>query len=225
MKIIKGFLLSLVIVIPMLITGCNASNAVKGGAIGGAAGGVVGGVIGKQFGNTTIGAIAGAALGGTAGVLIGKHMDKQAEELKKEVENAKVERVGEGIKVTFDSGILFKTNEYELEPNAKKNVASLADILKKYPDSNIMVVGYTDSDGSEEYNKTLSEKRASSVADYAILNGISSSRINVVGLGETEFVASNETEAGKRQNRRVEIAIYANEKLKELAKDNELKVN
>ncbi|MCK9279380.1 MAG: OmpA family protein [Melioribacteraceae bacterium] len=225
MKIIKRFFVVAVVVVPMIFTGCNASNAVKGGAIGGAAGGVVGGVIGKQFGNTTIGAIAGAALGGTAGVLIGKHMDKQAEEMKKEVENAQIERVGEGIKVVFDSGILFKTNAYALEPNAKENVSELAQILKKYPDSNIMVVGYTDSDGPEDFNKTLSEKRASSVADYAIMNGVSSSRINVVGLGETEFVATNETDAGKRQNRRVEIAIYANEKLKDQAKDGELKIN
>lgn len=206
----------------ILINGCGASNTVKGGVIGGVGGGVVGGVIGNQFGNTALGAIIGAAVGGTAGVLIGNHMDKQAEEMENDIEGAKIERVGEGIKITFDSGILFATNSSILQPEAKTNISKLAIILKKYPDTNILVAGHTDSDGTEQYNQTLSEKRAKAVSDYAMLQDISSSRLSVIGLGENEPVISNDTDYGKSQNRRVEIAIFANEDLKAAAERGEL---
>src|SRR5512132_3375339 len=103
----------------LLGLGCSASNTVKGGAIGAAAGGLLGAVIGKQAGNTAVGAIIGAAVGGTAGALIGRYMDKQAEELQNDIKDAKIERVGEGIKITFNSGILFKTNSADLQPEAK----------------------------------------------------------------------------------------------------------
>jgi outer membrane protein OmpA-like peptidoglycan-associated protein len=222
MKKTKGIVIILTLAISILIYGCGASNTVKGGVIGGVGGGVVGGVIGNQFGNTALGAIIGAAVGGTAGVLIGNHMDKQAEEMEKDIENAKIERVGEGIKITFDSGILFATNSSLLQPEAKANINKLSVILKKYPDTNILVAGHTDSDGTEQYNQTLSEKRAKSVSDYAILQGISSSRLSVMGLGESEPVISNDTDYGKSQNRRVEIAIFANEDLKAAAERGEL---
>lgn len=183
----------------------------------------MGGVIGNQLGNTALGAIIGAAVGGTAGALIGNYMDKQAEEIQKDIEGAKVERVGEGIKITFDSGILFATNSSTLEAQAKTSISKLSVILNKYPDTNILVTGHTDSDGKEEYNQTLSEKRAKAVSNYSMLQGISSSRLSIVGLGETEPVASNDTVDGKRLNRRVEIAVFANEDLKKAAESGELK--
>ena len=222
MKKLKGIIVITTLALSVFIYGCGASNAVKGGVIGGVGGGVVGGVIGNQLGNTALGAIIGAAVGGTAGVLIGHHMDKQAEEMQKELENAKVERIGEGIALTFDSGILFGFDSSTLQPEAKANINKLADILKKYPESNILITGHTDSDGTEQYNQSLSERRAKSVSDYAMIQGISSSRLSVIGLGETEPVASNDTVEGKSQNRRVEIAIFANEELKAAAERGEL---
>jgi len=222
MKIIKNVMLVSTLAVSIFIYGCSTSNAVKGGVIGGVGGGVVGGVIGDQLGNTVLGAIIGAAVGGTAGVLIGSYMDRQAEEMQKDIEGAKIERVGEGIKITFDSGILFATNSSTLEPQAKTNINKLAEILNKYPDTNILVTGHTDSDGTDEYNQTLSEKRAKSVSDYTMTQGINSSRLSIVGLGESESVASNDTVEGKHLNRRVEIAIFANEDLKEAAENGEL---
>ena len=222
MKKIKSIILISTLAVSIFIYGCGASNAVKGGVIGGVSGGVVGGVIGDQLGNTVLGAIIGAAVGGTAGVLIGSYMDRQAEEMKNDIAGAKIERVGEGIKITFDSGILFATNSSTLQTEAKTNISKLATILSKYPDTNILVTGHTDSDGTEEYNQTLSEKRAKSVSDYTIAQGINSSRFSIIGLGESEPVASNETVDGKHLNRRVEIAIFANEDLKEAAESGRL---
>ncbi|NCQ17988.1 MAG: OmpA family protein [Ignavibacteria bacterium] len=222
MKKIKGLLLISTLAVSIFLYGCGASNAVKGGVIGGASGGVVGGVIGHYAGNTALGAIIGAAVGGTAGVLIGNHMDKQAAEMKKDMSGAEIERVGEGIKITFDSGILFATNSTTLESAAKTNIQKFAAILNKYPDTNILVTGYTDSDGTDEYNQTLSERRAEAVSNYAAAQGVSSSRLSIVGFGESNPVASNDTATGKRQNRRVEIAVFANEKLKAAAENGQL---
>ncbi len=139
----------------------NWSNTGKGAAIGGGAGGAIGGLIGSKKGNTAAGAVIGAAVGGAAGAAIGKYMDKQAKEME-ELENAEVERVGEGIQITFDSGILFGFDSYELTPQSQENVMKLAKILNDYPDTNILIDGHTDSKGSEEYNQTLSERRAAS---------------------------------------------------------------
>ena len=222
MKKIKGLLLISTLAVSIFLYGCGASNAVKGGVIGGASGGVVGGVIGHYAGNTALGAIIGAAVGGTAGVLIGNHMDNQAAEMKKDMSGAEIERVGEGIKITFDSGILFATNSTTLESAAKTNIQKFAAILNKYPDTNILVTGYTDSDGTDEYNQTLSERRAEAVSNYAAAQGVSSSRLSIVGFGESNPVASNDTATGKRQNRRVEIAVFANEKLKAAAENGQL---
>jgi len=221
-KKIKGLLLISTLAVSIFLYGCGASNAVKGGVIGGASGGVVGGVIGHYAGNTALGAIIGAAVVGTAGVLIGNHMDKQAAEMKKDMSGAEIERVGEGIKITFDSGILFATNSTTLESAAKTNIQKFAAILNKYPDTNILVTGYTDSDGTDEYNQTLSERRAEAVSNYAAAQGVSSSRLSIVGFGESNPVASNDTATGKRQNRRVEIAVFANEKLKAAAENGQL---
>jgi len=222
MKKIKGIILISSIALSIFLYGCGASNAVKGGVIGGVAGGVVGGVVGDQLGNTVLGAIIGAAVGGTAGVLIGNYMDKQAEEMQNDIAGAEIERVGEGIKITFDSGILFATNSSTLEPEAKRNIIKLATILNKYPDTNILVTGHTDSDGTDDYNQALSERRAKAVYDYATMQGVPSSRFSVLGLGENEPVATNDTQDGKHLNRRVEIAVYANEELKKAAEDGRL---
>lgn len=197
--------------------GCGLSNKVKGGAIGAGAGGVAGGLIGRAAGNTALGAIIGAAVGGTAGVIIGNHMDKQAEEMRQDLKNAKIERVGEGIKITFDSGILFETNSSNLQSVARGNIESLVKILNKYPDSNIFIEGDTDSEGSDDYNQKLSERRAQAVADYQRGLGIAGTRISTIGLGESNPVAMNDTDAGRQQNRRVEVAIFANDKLKKAA--------
>jgi outer membrane protein OmpA-like peptidoglycan-associated protein len=217
MKKIKVIVIISTLAMSIFVYGCSASNAVKGGVIGGVSGGVVGGVIGHYAGNTVLGAIIGAAVGGTAGALIGNYMDKQAEEMQNDISGAKIERVGEGIKITFDSGILFASNSSTLEYQAKTNIDKLAVILNKYPDTNILVTGHTDSDGSDQFNQTLSEQRAKSVADYSKSQGVSSSRLSIIGLGEKEPLATNETVEGKRQNRRVEIAIFANDDLKKAA--------
>jgi outer membrane protein OmpA-like peptidoglycan-associated protein len=223
MKKIRGIILIVVIASLALFSySCGTSNAVKGGVIGGVGGAVVGGIVGNELGNTAAGAIIGAVVGGTAGVLIGNHMDEQAEEMANEVEGAKVERIGEGIKLTFDSGILFAYDSSTLQPNAKTNIYKLADILKKYPDSNILIAGHTDSDGTEQYNQSLSERRAQAVSDYTKLQGVNPSRLSVIGIGEMEPVSTNESAEGKQLNRRVEIAIFANEDLKAAAERGEL---
>jgi len=205
-----------------LVMGCGLSNTWKGGAIGAGAGGAAGGVIGHQVGHTALGAIIGAAVGGTTGALIGRHMDKQAEEMRRDMQGGQIERVGEGIKITFDSGILFDFDSSDLRPVARQNIESLARILNKYPDTDILVEGDTDNTGSTEYNQGLSERRARAVADYQNTLGVAGSRISTVGLGETNPVASNDTEVGRQQNRRVEIAIFANDKLKKAAMNGDL---
>ena len=216
------FIVSTLCVAIAIMMGCGASNALKGGGIGAGAGGVAGGVIGKQLGNTAVGAIIGAAVGGTTGALIGRHMDRQAEEMRQDIKNAKIERIGEGIKITFDSGILFDINSSELQSMAKVNIESLAEVLKKYPDTNILIEGDTDNTGAEEYNQKLSERRAQAVADYQKSLGVIGSRISTVGLGELNPIASNDTDYGRQQNRRVEVAIFANDKLKKAAENGNL---
>lgn len=198
------------------------SKTTKGGIIGAGTGAVVGGVIGRAAGNTAAGAIIGAAVGGTTGALIGRHMDKQAEELRRDLENAKVERVGEGIKITFNSGILFATNSAELQSNAKTEISQLAATLKKYEDTNILVEGHTDNTGTRELNQGLSERRAQSVADYVAQSGVSRSRMTTKGYAFDQPIADNSTVSGRQQNRRVEIAIFANEKMKKAAERGDL---
>ena len=188
-------------------TGCNTSKAFQGGVAGAGAGGAIGGVIGHKNGNTAIGAIIGATVGGTAGVLIGRYMDKQANELEREIEGATVERVGEGILVTFDSGLLFGFDSYELTMTTRANLDELAETLNKYKDTDLLIEGHTDAIGSASYNLQLSRQRADAVADYLKSRGISSSRTTTKGYGEKQPVASNDTEAGQQDNRRVELAI------------------
>jgi outer membrane protein OmpA-like peptidoglycan-associated protein len=200
--------------------GCSSmSKKTKGAIIGAAAGAAAGGVIGNQAGNTAVGAILGAAIGGAAGAYIGNYMDKQAAEMEQDLEGAKIERIGEGIKITFDSGILFDVNKAQLKPAAEKNLADLATILNKYPDTKILIEGHTDSTGPEDYNLELSRRRAQSVANFMAGLQVDPTRFTIMGYGDEQPVASNETAEGRQMNRRVDIAIYANDKLKKAAEE------
>ena len=200
--------------------GCAEWNrTAKGAAIGAGAGGAAGGLIGYATGNTVAGVLIGAAVGGAAGALIGNYMDKQAAEIERDIEGAKVERVGEGIKITFDSGILFDVNKANLKEYCRAELTKLATILNKYHDTNILLAGHTDSTGSDEYNQELSRRRAESVADYLVIQNVNFERFNVYGYGESDPVATNDTDGGRAQNRRVEVAIWANEKLKKVAQE------
>lgn len=216
-------LLSILICLGITFSACNANRKTKGGAIGAAAGGAAGAVIGNQFNNNTaVGAIIGAAVGGTAGVLIGNHMDKQAEELSSDLEGAEVERVGEGIKITFDGGLMFGVDKEDLNTASQNSLRELAETLKKYEDTNILIEGHTDSSGEETYNMDLSERRAKSVRDFLVNEGVSRSRMTIEGYGELQPIASNDTPEGKQQNRRVEVAIYANKKMVKAAERGDL---
>ena len=198
--------------------GCaSMSGRDKGIAIGAATGAVLGGIIGKQSDNTAVGAILGAVVGGATGGVIGNYMDKQAEEMEKDLEGAKIERVGEGIKVTFDSGILFDVDKSDLRPDAQAELTKLAAILAKYEDTDILLEGHTDSSGPDDYNLTLSERRAASVRAFLVMNGVTGVRMTTMGYGESQPIADNETVEGKQANRRVEVAIMANEDLKKAA--------
>ena len=210
--------------VTLILPACNMSRAAKGGAIGAGAGAGAGAVIGNQFGDngTAIGAIIGAAVGGTAGALIGNKMDKQAEELSSDLEGATVTRVGEGIKITFDSGLLFGVDQSTLNSTAQGNLTELAATLKKYDDTDILIEGHTDGDGADEYNQALSGRRADAVKAYLVSQEVRSSRFTTVGYGETQPVGDNATVEGKARNRRVEVAIYANKRMKKAAEKGEL---
>ena len=200
--------------------GCASwSKTAKGAAIGAAGGAVVGGVIGKIAGNTLLGALAGAAIGGAAGAFIGRHMDKQAEEMRRDLQGAKVERIGEGIKITFDSGLLFDINKYDLRTASQENLTKLAAILNKYPDTNILVEGHTDSTGTREINMPLSENRAKAVANYLATQNVPSARFTVHGYGPDQPLGDNSSVEGRQTNRRVDLAIMANNKLKKIAQE------
>jgi outer membrane protein OmpA-like peptidoglycan-associated protein len=200
---------------------CSTTNkTTKGTVIGALAGGTVGALIGKKAGNTAVGALIGGAVGGTAGAFIGRGMDRQAEQLKQTIPGAEVIREGEGIIVKFDSGILFDVSKSELKTAAMTNIQNLAKSLKDNPDTDVTIIGHTDNSGSDEYNNRLSERRAEAVKTFTINQGISASRINTRGKGESEPIADNSTEEGKAKNRRVEIVIVANEKMKADAQKN-----
>lgn len=209
----------------LLFTSCeavqNANSTQKGTAIGTAAGAVIGGILGNNIGkggNAPLGAVLGGVIGGVAGNRIGNKMDKQAKEIKDILPGAEVERVGEGIKVTLNENTVnFDFDSSNLTASAKANLDKLVTVLKNNPDTNINIYGYTDSKGADAYNLSLSQRRANAVKTYFSSNGISSSRLFVEGMGEANPVASNETEAGRAQNRRVEFAITANEKMIEEA--------
>lgn len=207
-----SIILLLTLVTTLIISGCSSwSNTAKGSVIGGGGGAAVGAVIGKTLGNTAAGAIAGAAVGGTVGAIIGNNMDRKAEELERELEGVTVQRVEEGIALSFDSGLLFGFDSSALRDASKENLQKLARIMSEDDDTNLMIVGHTDSTGDENYNLRLSERRSQSAANYLIEQGIDSNRVQVEGRGEYEPIAENDTEAGRQDNRRVEVAIFASE--------------
>ena len=211
-----GIALSLAAFLLAGTTGCASLNRTeKGAIIGAASGAAVGGVVGKAAGSTTKGVIIGAVIGGAAGAVIGRQMDQKAQELEAELENAKVERVGEGILVTFESGLLFDFDSSQLRAASRSNLTELAGTLEEMADTELLVAGHTDAVGSDDYNFALSERRAQAAADFLMSRGVSGSRINIVGLGETEPVGSNDTDAGRQANRRVEVAIYASEEMQD----------
>jgi outer membrane protein OmpA-like peptidoglycan-associated protein len=198
-----------------IFSGCSSMNKTqKGAAAGTATGGAMGAIIGRASGNTALGAIIGAAVGGTAGAVIGNQMDKQAEEIKKTVPDANVERIGEGIVVEFSSNVLFGFDKSALSYEAKTNLDKLVLVLNSYADTDIEVQGHTDSKGSLSYNQRLSEQRAKAVTDYLIARNISYNRVNIKGFGETVPKYENDTAEGRASNRRVEFLITANEKMR-----------
>jgi outer membrane protein OmpA-like peptidoglycan-associated protein len=192
-----------------LAAGC-AKKSQTGAIIGAGAGGVAGAVIGKATGSTVRGAIIGAAVGGAAGALIGREMDKQAAELAYELPGATVQRIGEGIAVTFPEGLLYAFDSDRVTPAARDNLRKFAASLQKYPKTRTLIVGHTDSQGSAAYNMDLSDRRALSAMRFIAAEGVDRARISVTGRGEDEPIATNASDAGRRQNRRVEIAIYSN---------------
>ncbi len=205
----------------LMLTSCesiqNANNTQKGAAIGTASGAVIGGILGNNIGkgkNAALGAVLGGIVGGVAGGVIGNKMDKQAKDIKEALPGAQVERVNEGIKITLsENTVNFDFNSAALTTVSKSNLDKLAGVMVQYPDTNINVYGHTDSKGTDEYNLTLSQKRANSVIDYLVSKGIARTRLNAMGMGEKDPIATNETEAGRAQNRRVEFAITANEEM------------
>jgi outer membrane protein OmpA-like peptidoglycan-associated protein len=220
---------TIILVIPGCDTVRRTSNQDKGVAVGAAGGAVIGGVIGNNVGNknnTALGAILGAVIGGAAGGIIGNKMDRQAEKIKTEIPGAKVERVGEGIDVTFDennpdgskAGVYFETNKYNISPNSKLALDKLQKIFAEYPETNILIEGHTDDVGTDEYNMSLSERRANAVGDYLKAAGISPSRMIVKWYGERQPKVENNSDANRALNRRVQFVITANDKMKADAK-------
>lgn len=215
----KGITILLIVAVAMTSVSCGWKKKKQGAAIGAGAGAAIGALIGNKAGNTAVGAILGAAIGGAAGAYIGNKMDKQAEEMARDLEGAKIERVGEGIKITFESGILFNVNKSDLQPAALANLEKLAVILNKYPDTDVLIEGHTDADGTTEHNSDLSLRRANSVGVYLTGLQVQADRLRMMGYGEGQPLASNDTAEGKALNRRVEIAVFANDKLKAAAKN------
>ena len=221
MKINKLNIAAYFIAGSLLLTSCesvqNANNTQKGAAIGTAAGAVIGGILGNTIGkggNAPLGAVLGGVVGGVAGGVIGDKMDKQAKEIKETLPGAEVERVGEGIKVTLNENTVnFDFNSANLTTLAKSNLDKLVTVLKNNPDTNINIYGHTDSIGSDAVNLRISAQRAAAVKNYFVANGISASRMFTEGLGKSSPIASNDTDAGRAKNRRVEFAITANEKM------------
>ncbi|TQD40236.1 OmpA family protein [Haloflavibacter putidus] len=227
MKTIFKKPLVVLIALGLTFSGCeaikNSNNTQRGAAAGTAGGAVIGGVIGNNVGdgdNTALGAIIGGVVGGAAGAYIGNRMDKQAKDIEQQVPGAEVTRVGEGINVTFDenSGVYFATDKHNINDKSQQSLDKLVGIFKEYPDTNILVEGHTDNTGREAYNMTLSKKRASSVTDYLVAQGVAADRFTTKWYGETQPKYDNSTVDGRAKNRRVELAIIANEDLKEEAK-------
>lgn len=224
MKSMKTIILALCA--GMVMAGC--SNLAKGTTIGAASGAVLGAIVGKMAGNTAVGAAVGTAVGAGTGALIGRHMDKVKAEAEA-VKNAQVESVTDAnglqaVKLTFDSGILFATNKATLNANSKAALNQCATLLKNNADCDIAIFGHTDNTGTDAINNPLSVNRAKAVQSYLLGQGVSSSQIRTVdGQGSTNPVADNSTAAGRQQNRRVEIYMYASQAMIQAAEAGTLK--
>lgn len=232
MKKIMGNISLVLAVVMLMSSGCetvkNTNKTQRGAAIGTAGGAVIGGVIGNNVGkgNTILGAVIGGVLGGVAGGIIGNKMDRQAEKIKNEIPGAEVQRVGEGIVVTFNEknpdgskmGVYFDFDKSDISANSKLALDKLVQIFKEYPETNLLVEGHTDDKGADSYNMTLSEKRAKAVGEYLKKYGIASSRLTINWYGESQPKVENISDANRAENRRVEFAITANNKMKEQAK-------
>ncbi|AMA49333.1 MULTISPECIES: OmpA family protein [Flavobacterium] len=201
----------------------NTNNTQRGAAIGTVAGAVLGGVLGNNIGkggNGALGAVLGGVIGGVAGGVIGNKMDRQARKISESLPGAQVERVGEGIKLTLgENSVNFDFNKATLTTKAKANLDKLVPVFKEYADTDIKIYGYTDSKGSDEYNLKLSDDRSKAVKNYLASKGLNGARFITTGMGEADPLASNDTEAGRAQNRRVEFAITANQKMIQDAKN------
>jgi outer membrane protein OmpA-like peptidoglycan-associated protein len=215
----RGLITFVLVTVLSLGGGCSSlSNTQSGALIGAGAGGALGAVVGNATGSTARGAIIGAAVGGAAGAIIGSRMNDRAGTLERELDGATIERVGEGILVTFDSGILFGFDSSILQAAARTNLTDLAGVLATDSDDyELLVAGHTDSSGSETYNQTLSERRASAASDFLSTQGIPNARIRIQGLGEMEPVSTNDTTSGQAANRRVEVAIFASAEFRDEA--------
>jgi outer membrane protein OmpA-like peptidoglycan-associated protein len=227
-KIISNIIVGIV-GIALFFTSCDSTRRAtkqdKGVAIGAGAGAVIGGILGNNVGNknnTALGAVLGAAIGGVAGGIIGNKMDKQAEKIKTEIPGAKVERVGEGINVTFDennpdgskAGVFFETGKYNISSNSRLAIDKLVKIFKEFPETNILLEGHTDNVGSDAANLLLSQRRANAVGEELKRDGLDANRLTVKWYGETQPKEDNTTVEGKATNRRVGFSITANEKMK-----------
>jgi outer membrane protein OmpA-like peptidoglycan-associated protein len=198
------------------LTACQSITTRKeqGAIMGAAAGGIAGGAVGRANGSTAKGAILGAAVGGALGAVIGHQMDQAAKKIEQRVPGATVERVGEGIQVTFASGLLFDTDSDRIRAEAANNLRNLATTLNEQPDTELLIVGHTDARGEDAYNQQLSERRARATADFMVAQGITRARLRTIGRGESEPIADNTSESGLQKNRRVEVAIFASEAMK-----------
>jgi outer membrane protein OmpA-like peptidoglycan-associated protein len=218
---------TIVLMLTISFTSCeatkNTNNKQKGATIGATAGALLGAIIGNNVGsgkNSKLGALIGGVVGGGAGVLIGKKMDDQAKKIETEIPGAKVERVDSGIVITFDenSGVYFDTSKSNINAKSQTTLNKLAGVFEEFIDTNILVIGHTDSSGRAGYNMTLSQKRALSVTDYLINKGLQNSRFTTQWFGETQPKYDNTTTEGRAKNRRVNVAIVPNNKMVAQAK-------
>lgn len=221
-------LIALVVMLSIPFSGCeatrNANNKQKGAVIGATSGAILGAVLGNNLGkggNSELGAVIGGVVGGGAGILIGDRMDKQAQRIEEEIPGAEVQRVDDGIVITFDenSGVHFDTNKHDLKLEAVQTLDKLAKVMKEYPDTDILVVGHTDSTGPRAFNMTLSEQRAKAVTNYFVNDkNLNYSRFTTKWYGPDNPIADNGTVEGRAKNRRVNVVIVPNKKMEEDAK-------
>lgn len=222
MKLAVAGLCLLTIVSCQTNQGSGAAIGAGGGAV---LGGIIGNIIGKNSKGTAIGAAIGAAIGSGTGALVGRHMDKVKQQVEQQVSNAKVEEVTDAnglkaVKVSFDSGLQFDISKATLRDAAKTDLTKFATVLKNDPTLDVAIKGYTDATGGDKINLPLSSNRASAVANYLVAQGVSQSQLKTVeGLGSQDPIVDQEVAP---ENRRVEVYLYASEKMVENANNGTL---